>query len=143
MFLTVSATILFDPAPSSFRRASAKNVVHPTCAGVTIQMLSPVRGGCPRLRVLRSRVCVSACLMFRHAFYPKRNRPKALESSAGYKGAARIPMRDGARSDPMKVVSVTQGSGSMVALMPRIFFAVASVGIAVLITALILTALRL
>ena len=31
----------------------------------------------------------------------------------------------------------------MVALMPRMFFAVASVGIAVLITALILTALRL
>jgi hypothetical protein len=80
--------------------------------------------------------------MFRNAFYPKRNRHTALESSAGYERAAHSNA-GWLRSDPMKVVSVTQGSGNMVALMPRIFFAVASVGTAVLITALILTALRL
>ena len=68
--------------------------------------------------------------------------PRRWSFQQGVKVRRVFRFRDGARP-PDEIASVTQGSGNMVALMPRIFFAVASVGIAVLITALILTALRL
>jgi hypothetical protein len=61
----------------------------------------------------------------------------------GAKTSRAFPCRECERRDSYDVVSVTQGSRTMVALMPRMFFAVASVGIAVLIAALVLTALRL
>ena len=142
MFLSVWMTRQLDAAPSSFRRALTKNVVHLTCADVTIHLLLSRLGDCPRLRALRSRVCVSARLEFHHVFIQSVIDPRRW-SFAGSRGAARVPIPGRRAARPDEIASVTQGSGNMVALMPRIFFAVATVGIAVLITALILTALRL
>ena len=142
MFLSVWMTRQLDATPSSFRRASTKKC---RASDMRRRYDSIVVVASRRLSATES--FALPCLCECASRIPSRVTQSVIDprrwSFAGRRGAARVPIPGRRAARPDEIASVTQGSGNMVALMPRIFFAVASVGIAVLITALILTALRL